>query len=774
MNKKNNTLKLSFRLMKGNRKPSILFSAGVFILTAFFCYLTFQIIQMQNASSEKLKELYGNWQVADFEGKADYGLSWQLHRKALAVNDEEQVIGAVGTIPSDFLASNNISLIEGRLPEKDNEIAVTLSMLDALGKTYDVDQSVDLKWKEAEDSQEVHTDSFIITGILPSYDSYWFSGGNLLIDVICSDTCGRFTDDRIQTFLYGMSENQLMQFRDGESEMLVVNEYAWPEQYDSDYGLYGIRAIFTIVCILLIFFLNHLYGKSIRSAVKTLILLGAPRVKIRGMLNVLILICADIPMVFALLTVTFIFSCAAHLYIKAGVYGIVIAALILLHMILYVQLKSSSIKGDTARTVRKSRRFTIASALEIREAVLIGLLFLSASAAITAADWQMLKYNINRPYTAMNIQADQGMSCGIMTKLKEIPYVTETAAYYLDQSFHRVSSEETMKDPVLNAVMKQPGFLMRYEKGVVGMQAAVIPEWETETLWKTYGLNKELQNAFVNGDGILFYLPGYVKQENGMYDNSYTTSEITSLEAGHEVQIDDHQTMILETIRRIQPESLLTNNTLLMPGTLIVSENYYRKQNPQYSGEVTRVNLRLEDNTPESVRRSISAAAVESGGRLSGDTYALVSQIYEQSVFNAQLILLAGALTAAVTILLLIHVENLKNETEKNRIGILRGLGISSSKLRNAYLKRDAGVIAVCALASIAVHCGIVSYMNHGAAKLKIFEMLKCDVIVNVRWNYAWLPIIGTAICIACAVMILKRTAYAAWLSKEPYENLEG
>ena len=103
---------------------------------------------MQNASSEKLKELYGNWQVADFEGKADYGLSWQLHRKALAVNDEEQVIGAVGTIPSDFLASNNISLIEGRLPEKDNEIAVTLSMLDALGKTYDVDQSVDLKWKE--------------------------------------------------------------------------------------------------------------------------------------------------------------------------------------------------------------------------------------------------------------------------------------------------------------------------------------------------------------------------------------------------------------------------------------------------------------------------------------------------------------------------------------------------------------------------------------------------------------------------------------------------
>ena len=60
MNKKNNILKLSFRLMKGNRKPSILFSAGVFILTAFFCCLTFQIIQMQNASSEKLKDLYGN------------------------------------------------------------------------------------------------------------------------------------------------------------------------------------------------------------------------------------------------------------------------------------------------------------------------------------------------------------------------------------------------------------------------------------------------------------------------------------------------------------------------------------------------------------------------------------------------------------------------------------------------------------------------------------------------------------------------------------------
>ena len=776
MYNRHDSLKMAFRLIMGNRKPSVLFSTGVLIMTAFFCSVTFLIVQMQYASDAKLKELYGIWQAVEFDSQTAAESYWQLHRKALILSEDEQVIGAAGTVPTDFLEANNLSLIEGRLPQKENEIAVTLSVLDVLGKTYDVNQEAELTWKASEDSLQTYRNSFIITGILPSYESYWFTGGNLLIDVICSDTCTLFTDDRPQTFLYGLTEEQLRQYRNSDSETQIVNEYAYPEHMDTDYGLYGIQAVFSIVCVLLIFFLNHLYGKSVRNAVRTLILIGAPQNKIKRLLNTLVFVCADIHAAAGLLIcfIAFKYFYKPDLSINMPVIGAVIAAFVLLHFILYRQLKSVSTGDSALQTVQRSRRFSVASSLETREILLILMIFLSASIAITAADWQMLKYNVNKPYTAMNIQSDNGMSEGIMAKLSAVPYITETEDYYFDMTAYRISSEETKTDPVLRAVMNQPGFLMSYENGVAGMQMMVIPDQGIDTLWRTYDLVPELQNSFKTGEGVLLYLPGYVKKEDGTYDFSYTDTQVTSLEAGHKVSVDDIQTVILDTIRWIQPESLMTNNTILMPGTLIVSKSFYQKLKPEYCGEITRVSLRLEDNTPESVRRSISAIAVESGGRLSGDTYAAVSQVYQQSVFSAQLIILAGALVIAVSLLLLIHAENMKTETERVRIGILRGLGISEKKLRKAYMKRDLGMTSVAAAGSIAVHYGIVSYMNHGAAKLKIFEMLKCNVLVDVKWDYAWVPVIVTAVLMTCAVLILKRMAYAVWLSKEPYENLEG
>lgn len=775
MNNSQGSLKIASRLIVGNRKPSVLFSAGMVILTAFFCSVTLLIAQMQYASDTKLKELYGIWQVAEFDSQTVNESSWQLHHKALILSEDEQVIGAAGTVPIDFLDANNLSLIEGRMPQKENEIVVTLSVLDALGKKYDVNQKVDLRWRELNGNQQIHTASFIITGILPSYESYWVTGGNLLIDVICSNTCTLFTDDRPQTFLYGLTEEQLRKYRNSDSETQIVNEYAYPEHRDTDYGLYGIQGVFSLVCILLIFFLNHLYGKSVSTAVRTLILIGAPSDKIKRLLNTLEFVCADIPAAAGLLIcfITFRYFYELDISINMPIIGAVIVVFALLHFILYRQLQSVSTGDSALQTAYRNRRFSIASSLETREIVLILMIFLSASIAITAADWQMLKYTVNKPYTAMNIQSDDGMSESIMTALSSVPYITETEDYYFDTTAYRISSEETKTDTALNAVMNQPGFLMSYENGVAGMQMMVIPDQGIDRLWKTYALDPELQNSFITGEGVLLYLPGYVKKEDGTYDFSYTDTEVTSLEAGHIVSVDDIQTLILDTIRWIRPESLLTNNTILMPGTLIVSKSFYQKLKPEYTGEITRINLRLEENTPESVRKSVSAIAVESGGRLSGDTYAAISQVYEQSVFNAQLIILAGALVIAVSFLLLVHAENMKTETERVRIDILRGLGVSVKKLRNAYMKRDIVITLAAAAVSVAVHYCVVSYMNHGAAKLRIFEMLKCDVLVDVKWDYAWLPVMVTAALMTCGVLILKRMAYAVWLSKEPYENLE-
>ena len=43
MNNSHDSLKISFRLIMGNRKPSVLFSTGMLVLTAFFCSVTLLI-----------------------------------------------------------------------------------------------------------------------------------------------------------------------------------------------------------------------------------------------------------------------------------------------------------------------------------------------------------------------------------------------------------------------------------------------------------------------------------------------------------------------------------------------------------------------------------------------------------------------------------------------------------------------------------------------------------------------------------------------------------
>jgi len=446
--------------------------------------------------------------------------------------------------------------------------------------------------------------------------------------------------------------------------------------------------------------------------------------------------------------------------------------MIMFHLISLFQLKRiTSNKIHERRLKRKT--FSVVSHLYLKEFVFIGLIFMSVSLTITAADWQMLKYKVNKPFVAMNIRAECGMSSNILLKLSTIPYITETASFYLDPYAYHVTSEKMMEDEVLDIVLENPTFLMRYAKGVAGMQMMVIPDLETDIFWEEYALDQAIKEDFITGKGILCYIFGYVKKETGEYDYSYDDNEVYSLEPGNEVMVDETQTELIGTIRRIHPDSLITNNTILMPGTLIVSESFYKRIHSEYNGEITHVNVRLDENTPDAVRRSVSAVAVESGGRLESDTYAIVSQIHSQAVFDKEMILISGVMVILISLLLLMHLEYLKNETERTRIGILRSLGISMKEMERLYLERDTGVIFLFALLALVTHYGIVAYMNHGEAKLIILDMLKCNVIADVQWKDSLLLMIPIITFISLIVLGLLRNAYAEYLHKEPYENLE-
>ncbi len=139
--------KIAFSGLKGRKKDSFILS---FVIVLSFLFII--IATILYSSSESTKEIqrletYGNWEYGYFDriGEDKDGLLKDEKISKLGVSriiGNNQALGVIGTFDKEFEEMATFDLYKGKMPEKDNEIAIELGQLSNFPGPIDIGDEI--------------------------------------------------------------------------------------------------------------------------------------------------------------------------------------------------------------------------------------------------------------------------------------------------------------------------------------------------------------------------------------------------------------------------------------------------------------------------------------------------------------------------------------------------------------------------------------------------------------------------------------------------------
>ena len=229
---------IAWRGLKGRRRDTAMMLC---VLAAVFALLTAVLCYQQSGSRAmevQRQDLYGAWQLARYDltaadadafvqqtAPAAVGRAAQY---AILVNDKDLAFGALGTVDEGYLSCGQLQLLSGRMPGTAGEAALTTSVLDSIGASYELGQTVTLQAVHGDDAPVLL--QFTLCGVLPSYDAYWAVGSNLPVDALVTvDSLPQSWDSKIQLLCCYAGAVPLAPYIDGSQDPTWVrNTYAYP------------------------------------------------------------------------------------------------------------------------------------------------------------------------------------------------------------------------------------------------------------------------------------------------------------------------------------------------------------------------------------------------------------------------------------------------------------------------------------------------------------------------------------------------------------------
>lgn len=182
--------------------------SGVIIFLIFFLGISVVIYSdsREQTLEEQRKVSYGAWHAAVYHvGEKENTLKENAMVKTAATltlagtaaDNSGMILGGIGAADATFLSMGNITLLDGRMPEKENEIAIEASRLIDMGLSYELGQQIPLSVQTADDPSSVIQQNFTLTGVVKNYTNYWKTNGNTLVSFfITPEKCRQITCDR--------------------------------------------------------------------------------------------------------------------------------------------------------------------------------------------------------------------------------------------------------------------------------------------------------------------------------------------------------------------------------------------------------------------------------------------------------------------------------------------------------------------------------------------------------------------------------------------------
>ena len=734
---------LAFHGMLGRKKQTGLL---LLLLTLVFSFLTAAVIYSVSSAQvlqDTRCELYGAWQylrlsdtAADAaQAKNALPASAQVStviQNGIVLGADDGVAGGIGTADDTFAQLGRIVPISGDFPTQSDEIAMTTTLLDALGCSYDVGQTVTLKvaandYDPLAGSGAVMEKAYTLCGVLPAYDVYWNLNGNLTVSGIVTEQLA-LDGQKFQTFYY---LNAAAPVTASTDPALVANEYAYPQEdtVSSSLRFLLVAAILVSFFAVAQYFLIVLHKRV--HTINTFLTLGAKNRDLR-------LMCLWEALFAGLAAVAagFALGCGAaavglglqkHLsFLVVPAASLVpLAVLFLLSVLLGALLPAVLVRPQTAKPKENpAKKFRLAQ-LPLAPQIGVGCAVLLIAVSCLYVGWRvMLPYDLDAPYACLSIKMNgtAGMPFSLKDDLAALPGVEEVSAAIDLTDIYTVTSDKIQSSQMLADIWVKdngdiPSLIMpNASKGTLNATVCALPDDELRRIAADAGVSDEEIETLLAGDSVLTlwrdcyydpaadeYYQGFQPDGSTLVEPVFAAGDKLSIqyrrytgqdEAGNDVyRTYTAQLPIAGVVKSASNYTLLTTDRIIFSGTIFVSTALYHKMFESagsYHMEkegYSSLNVKLSADSNFSLRRSISSIATRRNGILSADNYDLISQSYTEGTQSAFLVGILAVFGVLLGCALLVVLNLSAYEVQQQRLSLLLTLGVSPKKLVLSYAK---------------------------------------------------------------------------------------
>lgn len=738
-------LRLAFRGMLGRKRQSGLLLA--LLLAAFSFIVTAAVYSDSSEAALQATrcELYGRWQYLRLSNSAEeidqlrsalpaFAESSCAVCSGIVLGADGNTLGGIGTVDDAFAQLGNVQPISGSFPSQSDQIAMTTTLLDVLGCSYELGQTIALT--AAENSYDpltqtgaVLAQSYTLCGVLPAYDIYWDLDNTLTVSAIVCDPLP-LDAPAFQLFYLLASDHPVTA---SEDPSLLTNGYAYPPEDPAASSLDFLLAAALLVSFFAVMQYFMIVLRKRAETTSTFLILGASR-------RDLILLCLweAVLSAAAALLLGFGLGCALaagglalqdqlHAFtLEPTQLALLIPAFllaVLLGALLPILLLRHPAKPPREKPAKRFRLVQMPLAAQLGAGSTVLLIAVSC----LYISWRvMLPYILDAPYACLTVKMNgtSGMPYSLADDLAALPGVEEVSAMIDLTDRYSVTSERIQRSTMLSDIRVKsngaytsiPSLQSNAARGALSCSVCALPDETLYTLMQKAGTSAEDAERVLKGEAVLvlwgdhfynssadeyypFSMPG-----TALVEPVFAPGDLLSIRyerytgtdsSGNEIYRSYEATLpVAGVVQSLSDQPLLSTDALLSDGTVFVSRSLYHEMF-QSAGSYfmeqegyTQINLRLAPSSSFSLRRSIASIVTHRNGILSADHYDVLSQRYTEGTRSAFLISVLGSFGVLLGCALLIILSFSAYEVQKPRLVLLLTLGASPAELTRAALRR--------------------------------------------------------------------------------------
>lgn len=786
--------KLAYSGLAGRRRDTrmmlCVLAAAFALMTAMLCYAA----SGTRAQDETRKSIYGSWQIAryalDDEQAEQFVQSTaptavgKAQQYASLVNAQGLAFGALGTADERYFACGRLELLSGHLPQTSHEIALTTSVLDSLGASYELGQEIELLAKNGE--SDAVALRYTLCGVLPSYDAYWAVDNNLPVDAVLADadSLPAAWQPTVQLLCcYAEGETPVVPYVDGAQDPTwVQNTYAYPTQAEGDTGLAVFVGICAVLTLCAVFGLCSIQLRRRQQGLVTLRMIGAAKGMILRLClwETVLLLAVSLPLGAVLGAALCVAGLAVqgnleYFSVPAGQLcaGLALCAMAILAGMLLpaVQQAGQTQTHLPQKRVRPQRRVRILSPLPLRVVALnaVGLVLALSCVFLTA--WSLLPYQRKADTAAVQIQSvREALTSGLAQDLDSLPDVQDVA----------VRTELPFQSGLVSEVFAQRGYWQLYmgqsrgvsafrmwDEATVETKVYALPESTLRQLAAECGGEVDM-DALLSGESVLLYSQSFVLDETGVTQWAEGTADFTGqqMTLRYPALTSDEDLTKGLTIggcfAELPDDLLALSGAIVSPYAVFCSETLGQQLWADEVGEAygyTAINVRLDQDAAYATQKSIAALVTRRGGVLKSNDYETAQRLWQEGSSAAFLCATAGVLGAALAVFLLWNLFYIYWQQQRRRIGILQAEGTARRMFLRSGLRQT---VAAGACSLVIGHAAVALLWAITTARLMTTRAGGTHVLTSLPMRgseYPWA--LHLAVCAGYLVLML-------WLQLRP------